>query len=122
MAGSGFSETSQSTYDATESNLQSVAYTRLKIDQAGRIVIPAEMRAAMLVKPGDRVTAEVVNGEFRIVSPRVAIRRVQAHARAVIPPGVDIVEELIRDRREEARKEAEEADEWRLAHGLPPLD
>ncbi len=33
-----------------------------------------------------------------------------------------MVEELIKDRREEARKEAEEADEWRRARGLPPLE
>ena len=118
----GFSESRQSEYDAAETGLVSVERVRLKIDKAGRIVIPAEMRAAMLVQPGDTVTARVVDGEFRIVSPRAAIRRVQAHARAVIPPGVDIVEELIRDRREEARKEAEEADEWRRAHGLPPLE
>ena len=83
----------------------------------------AEMRAAMLVKPGDKVTAEVVNGEFRIVSPRVAIRRLQAATREWREnnPDVDPVAELIADRREEARREAEEADAWRTAHGLPPF-
>lgn len=123
MVGSGFSETPQSKYDAAGAGLQSVAYTRLKIDQAGRIVIPAEMRAAMLVKPGDKVTAEVVNGEFRIISPRVAIRRLQAATREWREnnPNVDPVAELIADRREEARREAEEADAWRAAHGLPPF-
>lgn len=121
MAGSGFSENPQAQYDA-EAEPQSVARVRLRIDKAGRIVIPAEMRMAMLVKPGDAVTAQVVDGELMIMSPPVAIRRVQAWARAVIPPGVDIVEELIKDRREEARKEAEEADEWRRARGLPPLE
>jgi AbrB family looped-hinge helix DNA binding protein len=39
--------------------LRSVPHARLKIDGAGRIVIPAEMRAAMMVKPGDTVTARV---------------------------------------------------------------
>jgi len=124
MANSGFSETPQSTYDATGADLQSVAYTRLKIDQAGRIVVPAEMRAAMLVKPGDTVTARVIDGEFRIVSPRVAIQRFQEATRAWRErnPDVDIVAELIADRREEARREAEEADAWRAAHGMPPLE
>jgi AbrB family looped-hinge helix DNA binding protein len=90
-----------------EDGLVSVSYTRLKIDSAGRIVIPAEMRAAMLVKPGDTVTARVVDGEFRIVSPEAALRRVQAMARKIIPPGVSLVDELIADRREEARREDE---------------
>ena len=58
----------------------SVGRARLRVGDGGRIVIPAEMRAAMLVKPGDTVTAEVVDGEFRIVSPKVAIRKAQALA------------------------------------------
>jgi hypothetical protein len=32
------------------------------------------------------------------------------------------VEELIAGRREEARKELEETNAWRVAHGLPPLE
>ena len=90
-----------------DSGLASVDYTRLKIDSAGRIVIPAEMRAAMMVKPGDTVTARVVDGEFRIVSPEASLRRVQAIARKIIPPGVSLVDELIADRREEALREDE---------------
>lgn len=109
-------------FEHQDGELRSVDYTRLKIDSAGRIVIPAEMRAAMMVKPGDMVTARVVNGEFRLVSPEASLRRVQALARKLIPPGVSLVDELIADRREEARREAEEADEWRKAHGLPPLE
>jgi AbrB family looped-hinge helix DNA binding protein len=104
----GLAEEPQS-FEHDESGLQSVDYTRLKIDNAGRIVIPAEMRAAMMVKPGDTVTARVVDGEFRIVSPRASLRRFQAIAREWKDkhPGVDLVEELIADRREEARREDE---------------
>ena len=107
-----------------DGGLQSVDYTRLKVDSAGRIVIPAEMRAAMIVKSGDTVTARVVDGELRLVSPEAALRRFQEVGRKWRQknPGVDLVEELIADRREEARREAEEADEWRKAHGLPPLE
>ncbi|MBX3575790.1 MAG: AbrB/MazE/SpoVT family DNA-binding domain-containing protein [Rhizobiaceae bacterium] len=104
--------------------LRSVPHARLKIDSAGRIVIPAEMRNAMLVKAGDTVTAEVVDGEFRIVSPEVALKRVQAFAREwkAKNPGVSVVDELIAERREEARRELDEANDWRKAHGLPPLE
>lgn len=118
-----FSEESQP-FERPENGLRSVPYARLKIDSAGRIVIPAEMRAAMMVKPGDMVTAQVADGEFRIVSPEVALRRFRAVGREwkKMHPGVDLVEELIADRRDEARREAEEADEWRRSRGLPPLD
>jgi AbrB family looped-hinge helix DNA binding protein len=97
-------------FEHDDSGLQSVDYTRLKIDSAGRIVIPAEMRAAMLVKPGDAVTAEVVNGEFRIVSPEIVLRQIQALARQHKQPGVDEVDEFIADRREEARRVDERFD------------
>ena len=117
----GFAE-EQQPFDHESPGLDSVSHVRLKIDGAGRIVIPAEMRAAMMVRPGDTVTAEVVDGEFRIVSPRVAIRQAQELARKLIPPGVNLVDELIADRRAEARREAEAADAWRKSHGLPPLD
>ncbi|MDQ2705724.1 MAG: AbrB/MazE/SpoVT family DNA-binding domain-containing protein [Pseudomonadota bacterium] len=117
----GFSEEAQQPFEDSN-GLQSVPHARLKIDNAGRIVIPAEMRAAMLVKPGDMVTARVEHGEFRITSPDVAVRRAQNLARKLIPDGVSLVDELIADRREEARREAEEADAWRKAHGLPPLE
>lgn len=90
-------------------NMQSVDFVRLKIDSAGRVVIPAEMRAAMMVKPGDTVTAEVVEGEFRIVSPGVALARVRAFAREwkAQNSGGSVVDELIAERREEARREDE---------------
>jgi bifunctional DNA-binding transcriptional regulator/antitoxin component of YhaV-PrlF toxin-antitoxin module len=116
----GFAEESQP-FEGAE--LRSVRHTRLKIDNAGRILIPADMRAAMMVTPGDTVTAEVIDGEFRILSPDVALKRVQAFAKEFKAknPGADVVEELIAERRAEARKEAEEADAWRKAHGLPPL-
>jgi AbrB family looped-hinge helix DNA binding protein len=117
----GFSEEPQQPFEDS-GELQSVAPARLKIDGAGRIVIPAEMRAAMLVKPGDTVTARVENGEFRITSPDVAVMRAQSLARKLIPAGVSLVDELIADRREEARREADEADTWRNARGLPPLE
>jgi bifunctional DNA-binding transcriptional regulator/antitoxin component of YhaV-PrlF toxin-antitoxin module len=119
----GFAET-QRPYEKERDDPKTVGHTRLKIDQAGRLVIPAHMRAAMLVKPGDTVTAEVIDGEFRIVSPGVALRRVQAFAREFRASNRDtsVVDELIAERRAEARRELEEANEWRAAHGLPPLE
>ena len=118
----GFAEEPQKPYDAPVA--PSVPHVRLKIGDGGRIVIPAEMRTAMLVKPGDTVTARVVDGEFRIVSPGVALKRVQAEARKFRAnnPGVSVVDEFIAERRAEAARDAEEADDWRKRQGLPPRD
>jgi bifunctional DNA-binding transcriptional regulator/antitoxin component of YhaV-PrlF toxin-antitoxin module len=97
-------------FEQEPAELASVGYMRLKIDSAGRIVIPAEMRAAMLVKPSDTVTAEVANGELRIVSPEVVLRQIRALARQQKRPGVDEVDEFIADRREEALRVDERFD------------
>lgn len=119
----GFSEEPRP-FEEPSSRLASVGYTRLKIDKAGRVVIPAEMRAAMHVKPGDTVAAKVVDGELSVVSPEVSLKRVQAFARKwkAQNPGVSVVDELIAERREEARTELDEANAWRRSHGLPPLE
>jgi len=104
----GFSEESQPPLKRS-SDLQSIPPARLKIDGAGRIVIPAEMRAAMIVRPGDTVTAEVVDGAFRIVSAPAALKRVKAFARGwkASSPGASIVDEMIAEHRKEARQEDE---------------
>lgn len=104
----GFAEESQP-FEHDDSSLASVGYTRLKIDSAGRIVIPAEMRAAMMVKPGDTVTARVVDGELKLLSRGVILHRLhdQADRYDAEHPGQSVVDELIADRREEARLEDE---------------
>lgn len=118
----GLAEESQP-FEHDDSGLASVGYTRLKIDSAGRVIIPAEMRAAMMIKPGDTLSAHVEDGELRIVSPAAALKRVQAFAREwkARHPGESVVDELIAERREEARRELEEANDWRRANGLPSL-
>ncbi len=118
----GFAE-EPATFDHGATRLASVGHLSLKIDSAGRIVIPAEMRAAMMIMPGDTVSATVEDGELRIVSPAVALKRVKAHARRWKEqnPAVSVVDELISERREEALQELQEANAWRRARGLAPL-
>ncbi|MGY6707543.1 MAG: AbrB/MazE/SpoVT family DNA-binding domain-containing protein [Rhizobiaceae bacterium] len=107
-ASKGFAEDQQS-YSPKTDELRSVPHARLKIDKAGRVVIPAEMRAAMLAKPGETVTAEVVDGELRIMSGPVVLAHIQRQAREfdTAHPNVSLVDDLIADRRQEARREDE---------------
>lgn len=101
----GFQE-QQPPYEGAPPGLGSVGHARLKIDSAGRIVIPAEMRAAMLVKPGDTLTAEVVDGELVLLSREAAIRKAQQMVRRHVPEGASLSDELIAERRVEARRES----------------
>ena len=78
---------------------------RVQLDERGRIVIPAAMREAMGIGEGDRVDVEVKNFEMRISTRRARIRRAQESVRGLVPPGTLVSEELIAERREEARRE-----------------
>lgn len=103
----GFSE-DQKPFE-TGNGLASVTHVALKLDGAGRIVIPADMRDAMLAVPGDTLTARVVDGELRIVSRAWVMRRFEEEAARskATHPGVSVVDELIAERREEARRDDE---------------
>ena len=95
----------QRPYDRQTDELLSVPHARLKIDKAGRVVIPAEMRAAMGVSVGDVLVARVVDGEFRLMSRQAGVRRAQQLVRQHVPEGTKLVDELLAERRAEAKSE-----------------
>jgi len=74
----------------------------------GRVVIPAVYRKAMQVEEGGRLMARVVDGELRLITPEMGIKRAQRMVREMVPPDVDLVEALIEERRWEAAKEVED--------------
>ncbi len=84
---------------------RSTAPAQLVVGTDGRVVIPAEMRAAMQIGADGKVTARVVDGELRVTALQVAIRRVQDMVRSTIPTGVSLADELIAERRAEAHLE-----------------
>jgi AbrB family looped-hinge helix DNA binding protein len=84
----------------------SVMMGRTRINQQGRIVIPAECRAAAGLKPGDELLIETVrDGELRLRTPEQAIKAAQAIVARRVPKNRDLVAELIAERREEAKRE-----------------
>jgi AbrB family looped-hinge helix DNA binding protein len=79
---------------------------RARINEQGRIVIPAECRAAAGLKPGDELLIEPVGeGELRLRTPEQAIKEAQAIVARYLPKGRDLVQELIDERRAEAARE-----------------
>jgi antitoxin PrlF len=76
-----------------------------RLNEQGRIVIPAECRAAAGLKPGDELLVEVIGqGELRLRTPEQALREAQQIV-ALYGSGRDLVAELIAERREEATRE-----------------
>jgi AbrB family looped-hinge helix DNA binding protein len=77
----------------------------LKVDPAGRIVIPAGVRRRHgIVRGGDLVLREGEEG-LRLETFGDALRRAQAYFSGLAGTGESVAEELIRERRQEAAAE-----------------
>ncbi len=85
--------------------LMSNLMVRTKVAEGGRIVIPAKIREALDIRIGENVTLEVEDNELRIMTGREALRRLQTLARKHVPPGRSIVDEFLKERREEAARD-----------------
>ena len=79
-----------------------VASKTLRVAKNGRVVIPKEMRAAMLVDATGHVTARVIDGELRALTPKAALLKARKRIREKIPAAVSLADELIAERRAEA--------------------
>lgn len=77
----------------------------VQIDSAGRIVIPAMFRAAMGVAEGDRLIGHVVDGELRLISPRMAVRLAQKMVAESIPGDDSLADSLVADRRRQFQRD-----------------
>lgn len=75
------------------------------VGDGGRIVIPATFRQALGLRKGSKVIVSLKDGEVRIRSREQALKRIQDFVCSLVPPGVSLVDELIKERREEARRE-----------------
>jgi AbrB family looped-hinge helix DNA binding protein len=79
-----------------------------KLNNNGRIVIPSEIRSRMGIKPGDTLFLTLEGNVLKVESQLARIRRIQESMRALIPGDRLLSDELIAERREEARREMEE--------------
>ena len=75
------------------------------IGEGGRLVIPAEYRKALDLKPGDDVILVLEEEEIRLMTLRRAIQRAQEIVGRYIPEGRSLSDALIQERREEAASE-----------------
>lgn len=106
---SGFAEQRQARFDAKQYGPSDPSRQVVELGAGGRVVIPAPFRAALGMKPGDKLTIRLEGNELRIYTRREGIRRVREMIGKYIPEGVSLVDELIAERRAEAAKELEEA-------------
>lgn len=81
------------------------AEARLRINENGRVVIPAPFRKALGIKPGDEVILRLEDDELRITTMKRRIERAQRNVRKYVKAGTSLVDELIAERREAAKRE-----------------
>jgi AbrB family looped-hinge helix DNA binding protein len=91
-----------------QENVTSQSNVTSKLNDNGRIVIPAEIRQRMGIKPGDTLFLSLEGDVLKVESQLGRIRRIQESMRALIPGDRLLSDELIAERREEARREMEE--------------
>ena len=77
------------------------------VGKQGRFVIPAELRRSLGLKEGDKLIAREEAGRLVLEKPEVIEQRLRARL-AHVPKERSLVDELIAERREAAKKEAEE--------------
>ncbi len=78
---------------------------RIRINENGRVVIPASFRKALGVDAGDEVVLRIEDDELRITTPKRLIERAQKRVRRYMKPGRSLADELIAERREAAKRE-----------------
>ena len=79
--------------------------TRLRVNENGRVVIPASYRKALGIKAGDEVILRMEDDELRITTMKRRIERARRRIRQYVKPGVSLADELIAERREAAKRE-----------------
>ena len=81
------------------------AETRARVNENGRVVIPAAFRKALGIEVGDEVVLRIHDDELRITTQQHRIQRAQRRARRYVKPGTSLVDELLAERRQAAQNE-----------------
>lgn len=81
------------------------AKARMRVNENGRVVIPAVFRKRLGIKAGDEVMLRIEDDELRITTLRRNIERAQRLVRKHVKRGRALVDELIAERRKAARNE-----------------
>ncbi len=81
---------------------------RAKLNDEGRLVIPAACRKQAGLMPGQEVFLQVSDQGLLVYTQDLALKRLQDWVAVHVPPGVSLVDELIADRRAAAARELDD--------------
>lgn len=78
---------------------------RARINENGRVVIPASFRKALDINAGDEIVLRIEDDELRITTLKRRLEKARRRIQRYVKPGKSLVDELIAERREAARRE-----------------
>ena len=81
----------------------------VRLMPGGHVTLPRTFTKALGIQEGDNVTLRLEGDELRLYSRATAIKRMQNLVARHVPAGVKLTDELIAERRREARREADSA-------------
>jgi bifunctional DNA-binding transcriptional regulator/antitoxin component of YhaV-PrlF toxin-antitoxin module len=77
----------------------------IKLGEGRRVAIPADLCQRYGIQPGDPLVLEASDHAMILRPLDEVLREVQAYFRDAAPPAAVVSDELIRERREEAKRE-----------------
>lgn len=82
-----------------------ITHTEVQLGPQGRVVLPAPLRHKLGFKPGDRLIARMEDNRLILEKPETIKRRLKARF-THLPANRSLAEELLAERREEAKQGA----------------
>lgn len=93
--------------------VQAPGVYHVTVTDRGRLVLPAEIRKHLKIRAGDRVAVAIEeDGTIEIETLDVSIRKMRGMFKHLAKPGRLASDELIAERRREARMEERKFREW----------
>jgi AbrB family looped-hinge helix DNA binding protein len=84
----------------------SAEHYALSVGARGRLVLPARVRRRLNLHPGSSLILTVdSNGSINLRPASEVVDRFRGLYKHLVPPGASLAEQLIRERRREARRE-----------------
>jgi AbrB family looped-hinge helix DNA binding protein len=78
---------------------------RARINENGRVVIPASFRKALGIRSGDEIVLRLEEDEIRMATWKGNVARARKLVSSYIKPGTHLSDELIKERRKAAEHE-----------------
>jgi AbrB family looped-hinge helix DNA binding protein len=77
---------------------------KARLNEDGRLLIPAALRRALGIEPGDSLLLTLEDDTLRVASVKRGLRRAQALVRRHVADGTSLADALIEQRRNESRR------------------